>query len=154
MPVELRDEPLDGEAGAALMQAYTAEIASLYPGWHPGVGPSATPREFAPPTGRFVVAYDEARPVGCGGIKSLDERAAEVKRLYVAPEARGQGVAQAILARLEKAAREGGHSVVRLDTGDRMPAALKLFRSAGYRDIDDYNGNPVAAFWLEKPLSR
>ena len=51
------------------------------------------------------------------------------------------------------AARDIGYEVIRLDTGDRQPAALRVFRATGYREIGDYNGNPVAAFWFEKSLA-
>jgi ribosomal protein S18 acetylase RimI-like enzyme len=64
--------------------------------------------------------------------------------------ARGTGVAQQVLARLEAAAAEMGCTIVRLDTGDKQPAALALYRGAGYRVIDDYNANPYARHWLEK----
>jgi GNAT superfamily N-acetyltransferase len=152
--VDVRDVPFDGEAAAPLLAAFADEIASLYPGWEPGVGPTATADDFAPPSGRFVVAYQDGRPVGCGGIKSLDGESAEVKRLFVAPEARERGVARLILRRLEDAARESGHTAVRLDTGEHQPGALELFRSSGYSEIGDYNGNPFASYWLEKPLKR
>ncbi len=75
-----------------------------------------------------------------------------MKRIYVAPEARGLGLARTILAALEDAARAAGYTVARLDTGARLEGAVELFRSAGYEDIEDYNGNPMADFWLEKRL--
>jgi GNAT superfamily N-acetyltransferase len=150
--VVLRDEPLDGAAASDLLAAFAAEIASLYPGWHPGVGPTADPAEFVPPSGAFVVAYADGRPVGCGGVKRIDERHGEIKRLYVAPGARKSGIARLILGALEQRARESGYAAVRLDTGARQPEALALFRSAGYGDIADYNGNAFASHWLEKSL--
>jgi GNAT superfamily N-acetyltransferase len=152
MDVVLRDEALDGAAASDLLAAFASEIASLYPGWHPGVGPSAAPDDFVPPSGAFVVAYAERRAVGCGGVKQIDDRHAEIKRLYVAPEARKSGIARRILARLEQRARESGYAVVRLDTGSRQAQALALFRSTGYSDIADYNGNEFASHWLEKRL--
>jgi GNAT superfamily N-acetyltransferase len=150
--VVLRDEPLDGAAASALLAAFSSEIASLYPGWHPGVGPSADPSEFVPPAGAFVVAYADGRPVGCGGFKRIDEQHGEIKRLYVAPGARQSGIARLLLSGLEERAREAGYAAVRLDTGARQPQALALFRSAGYADIADYNGNEFASHWLEKSL--
>lgn len=150
--VRVRVERSDGAAGCDLLAAFAREIGELYPGWHPGVGPSAEPEELVAPHGAFLVAYEGDRAVACGALKRLDAGAAEVKRLYVLPSARGAGVARRVLAELELTARRLGYGVVRLDTGDRQPGALALFRSAGYRDIGDYNGNPAARHWLEKRL--
>ena len=73
--------------------------------------------------------------------------------MYVAPEARGRGVARALLARLEEIARDVGYTTLRMDTGARQPASVSLFSSIGYARIADYNGNPVAAYWFEKRLA-
>jgi GNAT superfamily N-acetyltransferase len=72
--------------------------------------------------------------------------------MYVAPQARGQGVARVLLTALEDAARELGYAKVRLDTGPEQPHARRLYESAGYVEIADYNGNPHAGYWAEKPL--
>ena len=150
--MELRQERLDGPAGEALLAAFTDEIVPLYPGWRPDTGPSATADELSPPAGVFLVAYADDEPAGCGGIKRLSDEAAELKRLYVVPAVRNQGVARSLIAGLEDAAREAGYRVLRLDTGANQPAALELFRSVGYREIDDYNANPYASYWFEKAL--
>jgi GNAT superfamily N-acetyltransferase len=150
--IVLRDEPIDGPDGRRLMSAYVADISARYPGWTPTSGPSAEPRELIPPHGSFVVAYADGRPAGCGAVKRLDSHSAEIKRLYVTPEARGAGLSRRILARLEQVARENGHAAVRLDTGNMQPEALALFRSAGYHEIDDYNGNTFASYWFEKSV--
>jgi len=149
---EIRDEPPAGAAGQEMLAGFAGEIAALYPGWHPGLGPSAEPEDFAPPGGGFVVAYRDGRPAACGGLKRLDARTGEIKRLYVAPEARSVGLGRRVLDRLEQVAAAAGYGAVRLDTGARQPEALALFRSAGYRPIADYNGNPFASHWLEKAL--
>jgi GNAT superfamily N-acetyltransferase len=152
--VALSEESLGASGAAGLLDAFAAEIEELYPGWNPGVGPAAAPKDFAAPGGVFLLAHAGQHRVGCGGLKRLDERRAEIKRLYVVPEARGEGVARRILEGLELAALARGYDTVRLDTGARQPAALALFRSAGYIGIGDYNGNPVACHWLEKRLTR
>jgi len=152
--VALKEQPLGTPEATSLLDAFAAEIEELYPGWKPGVGPSAAADDFAAPAGTFLVAYAGDRAVGCGGLRQLDERRAEIKRLYVAPKARGEGVAPRILGGLELAARARGYDTVRLDTGARQPAALALFRAAGYRAIGDYNANPYASHWLEKRLTR
>lgn len=61
--------------------------------------------------------------------------------------------ARRLLGALEDAALELGWRTVRLDTGDRQPEALALFRSAGYREIPDYNANPYASYWFAKSLA-
>ena len=118
----------------------------MYPSITPeNPGPPATPDELSPPSGAFLVAYLDDEPVGCGGIKRLSDEAAELKRLYVAPKARKLGVARTLVTALEDAAQRVGYRIVRLDTGDQQPAALQLFRTSGYREIDDYNGNTCNA---------
>jgi GNAT superfamily N-acetyltransferase len=78
---------------------------------------------------------------------------AEIKRMYVRPPARAQGVAGQLLGALEDAARVLGYRQVRLDTGPKQEHALRLYRQAGYVDIEPYNDNPFASFWGEKVLS-
>ena len=151
--LKLRSAPLDGDDGAALLASFASEIADLYPGWTPSSGPSADPAEFVPPDGLFVIAYDGELAVGCGSYKRIAPSFAEIKRLFVVPEYRRGSVAQQILDHLERAARDAGFGTVRLDTGNRQPAAVGLFTTNGYRPIDDYNGNPFASYWFEKPLN-
>lgn len=149
---EFRREPLDGRDARRLLEAFRKEVVEIYPSWSPAVGPTAVPQEFESPGGTFLIVYTDGEAVGCGGFKRLDVRTAEIKRMYVAPAARGRGLGRRILDRLETGARSAGYVSIRLDTGDRLPAAIELYRSAGYREIPDYNGNPTASHWFEKPL--
>jgi GNAT superfamily N-acetyltransferase len=151
---EIRSERSDGQSARLLLAGFAAEIASIYPGWTMSVGPSAEPADFAPPGGNFLVAYAGGRPVGCGGLKRLDDEAVELKRLYVVDDMRGAGLARTLVRALEAAAAAAGYSIVRLDTGSDQPEALKLFQTAGYTPIPDYNQNPAASYWFEKRLSR
>jgi len=86
---------------------------------------------FAPHI-RFFLARRDGAAVGCGGV-ALFDNFAEVKRMYVRPEARGQGVADAIMARLIWVARDAGLSVLRLETGIRSFAAIAFYRRSGFR---------------------
>ncbi|HJS93244.1 MAG TPA: GNAT family N-acetyltransferase, partial [Solirubrobacteraceae bacterium] len=126
---------------------------AMYPEWSPDVPPQMNARDVEPPGGRWVVARRYGQPVGCAGLKRLDERMAEIKRIYVVPEVRGAGAARALLSGLEAAARDAGYDTIRLDTGAKQPASVALFSSSGYERIADYNGNPVAAFWFEKRIA-
>jgi GNAT superfamily N-acetyltransferase len=152
--VTVNFRPADAGAAPAveLVSAMWEEIKDMYPRIGDEEGPSATPEDFSPPGGTFVIGWDGERPVAGGGIKRLEDGAAEIKRMYVARDARGAGLGRALLAALEDAARDLGYSVVRLDTGRFQPSALRMYQQAGYRPIADYNGNPYASFWGEKRL--
>jgi GNAT superfamily N-acetyltransferase len=152
----LRFEPVPADVPPArdLVAAMVAEMATVYgPIDVPGM-PSATPADFLPPHGTFLVGFDERGAAVCGGgVKRLDAEAAEIKRMYVVPEARRRGLARELLRALEEAARELGYGVVRLDTGPRQPHAQAMYESAGYRPIGNFNANPVASYWGEKRLA-
>ncbi len=150
--IVVRTEAPDGEPGATLLAEYYSEVARRYPDWSPSKGSTASNAEMSPPAGRFLVAYLDGWPVGCGTVRRVDDATAEIKRMYVRPSGRGRGVGRRLLAQLEAAAREIGYARVVLDTGERMPEAQALYRSSGYREVDDYNGNPWAAVWFEKRL--
>ena len=143
-------EASDAPVSVELQHAYFADIASRYQGWSPDLIPSADPAEVAPPIGAWLVAYLDGQPVGCGGIKRLDDTSAELNRLYLVAAARGRGLGRRLLDELELRARSLGYEALRLDTGDLQPEALGLFRSAGYQQIADYNANAWATYWMEK----
>lgn len=82
---------------------------------------------------RFFLARLRGVAVGCGGVTLFPDYA-EVKRMYVRDSARGQGVADAILARLEAEARGAGLSELRLETGVRQVAAMRFYARAGFRE--------------------
>ncbi|MEP7104754.1 MAG: GNAT family N-acetyltransferase [Chloroflexota bacterium] len=104
-------------------------------GGQPGSGPAPRPADFEPPDGAFLVARQDGRVVGCGGISRLDADTAEVRRMYVAPAARGQGISRVILEQLLRQARGLGYRQARLETGNRQPEAIGLYRSAGFQPI-------------------
>jgi GNAT superfamily N-acetyltransferase len=136
-----------------LVAAMVDEVGAAY---EPGLpaGSSARPEELSPPGGGFVVMREQGRAIAGGGIKRLDERTCEIKRMYVAPDARGRGLGPALLAALEELARDLGYAVARLDTGAEMGGVRRLYERAGYASVPDYNGNPYAGWWGEKRLAR
>ena len=145
-------EGADTDTSRELQRAFFAEIVSRYPGWDPDRAPSADPSELGPPTGAWVVAYVDGRPVGCGGLKAVDSETAEIRRVFLDQSARGHGIARRLLQELEMRARRLGYQRVRLTTGNRQPEALGLFQAAGYLEIPDFNGDPFAHHWMEKNL--
>ncbi len=137
-----------------MLAAMVAEMAVLYDGLDlnaPGM-PKAGPAELGPPGGVFLVGYRDGVPVCGGGLKRLPDGGCEIKRMFVVPEARRGGVARALLAALEDAARGLGYRVARLDTGSRQQHAIALYEASGYRRCHNFNDNPAAAFHGEKRL--
>jgi GNAT superfamily N-acetyltransferase len=153
--IEFRDGLVGEGIGAELVAAMRAEIAAMYAGvdlTDPRM-PAAGPLELGPPAGAFLVGYLDSEPVCCGGVKRLpDAGCCEIKRMYVVPAARGRGVARELLTALEDRARALGYVVARLDTGPKQRGARRLYESAGYEEIANFNGNPVASFFGEKAL--
>ena len=119
-----------------LTDALAAELRGRY--GEDGAGGEPEPGVFAAPDGQFVVAFDEGRAVACGGLARYDEREAEIRRMYVDPEARGRGLGRAVLEALEDAARVLGYEALRLETGDRQPEALGLYARAGFEPSPAY----------------
>jgi GNAT superfamily N-acetyltransferase len=152
--IAFRPGRVDSGDGATLAQAMRDEIAILYAGLDLDGDsmPRAGAAELSAPGGAFVIGYHGDRPACCGGVKRLDDQRGEIKKMYVVPELRGRGVARALLHELEDTARRLGYTVARLDTGPKQLSARGLYESEGYAEIPDFNGNPVAVFWGEKPL--
>ena len=160
--LDFRAAPVDVGDGAALVGAMIDEMRELYwdVGGEGGDGldlnspdmPKAGPAELGPPGGVFLVGYREDVAVCGGGVKRLADGACEIKRMYVVPSARGQGLARVLLHALEDAARGLGYEVARLDTGPRQPHAQGLYEDEGYVEVANFNGNPVATFFGEKRL--
>jgi drug/metabolite transporter (DMT)-like permease/GNAT superfamily N-acetyltransferase len=136
---------------AALLNAYAAEMEERFAGREP-CRVETVAEEYVEPGGTFLVVYEDGEPIACGGVRALPDRSAEVKRMYVVPDARGRGVGAQLLERLEDAARRLGYQRLRLDTGAQLDEAKALYRAAGYYEIDDYNGNSAASHWFEKQL--
>ena len=152
--LEFRAVAADSGDAADLLAAMVAEMAELYDGLDLNAPdmPKAGPAELGPPGGVFLVGYRGGVPVCGGGIKRLPDGACEIKRMYVVPQARRGGVARALLAALEDAARSMGYRIARLDTGSRQPHAQALYEASGYRRVGNFNDNPAAAFHGEKLL--
>jgi DNA-binding MarR family transcriptional regulator/GNAT superfamily N-acetyltransferase len=109
--------------------------------------------EMRSPAGAFLMATLRGEPVGCGALKFYEGAPTELKRMWVAPTARGLGVGRRLLTELETRAAAGSASrIVRLETNRALTEAIALYRSTGYRDVDPFNHEPYADHWFEKRL--
>ncbi|MEV6393555.1 GNAT family N-acetyltransferase [Streptomyces sp. NPDC051907] len=163
----LRPVPFDHPDAVKLNDEVQLEYAERYKQDGESEG-DVTPLDatmFAHPLGLYLIAYDDGgRAVASGGWRSQDANGegyadgdAELKRMYVIPEARGLGLARTILAALEEDARAAGRTRMVLETGIRQPEAIALYESTGYTPAPqkfghyrDYENSRCFA----KPLSR
>lgn len=127
------------------------EVQAHYADLYDGTGDESVVEvdEFVPPNGLFLVGLLDGEPVATGGWRRIDG-AAEIKRMYVAEQARGRGLARVMLAELEATAAAAGANRLVLNTGDRQPAAIALYESSGYERISGfghYACHPGALFY-------
>lgn len=108
--------------------------------------------ELRAPHGLFLVARLHGEPVGCAGLKLPAAAPAEIKRMWVAPEARGLGLGRRFLAELEARAAQHGRDLLRLDTNRALSAAIGLYHSCGFEEVAAFNDEPYAHHWFEKRI--
>ena len=148
-PVHLLDP-----TAQALIADLNAELSATYPE-EGACHFQLDEAELAPDRGAFFVARDGDSPVGCGAVRLLDDGRAELKRMYVVPARRGDGVGRALLEALEDAARELGARTVVLETGTRQTAAVAMYERAGYAAIPawgEYLDSPETSLCMGKEL--
>lgn len=122
---------LDGLGLDLSFQGVEAELADL-------------PGKYAPPAGAVLLARDAAGAVlGTVAMRPLAPGIAEMKRLYLRPEARGLGLGRRLVAAIIEAARAAGYERMRLDTQADMAAAIASYEAAGFRPVENYNANPL-----------
>jgi GNAT superfamily N-acetyltransferase len=147
-------EPADSRSAeaASLLTSYLEEIKAAF-GYSPLVDAPAEPEDFTPPGGKFFVVRDADRtPRGCGAVRLLDPKTAEVKRMWLHPSIRGRGAGWSLLSTLERAAVELGATRAVLDTNATLTSAVALYRAAGWVDVPAYNDNSQATHWFAKDL--
>ncbi len=111
------------------------------------------PGEYSPPAGSLLLAVSGEGAAGCVALRRIDNSICEMKRLYVRPAFRGRGIGKELCRRIIATGLERGYSSMRLDTLASMPAAMGLYRSVGFREIEPYRYNPIAgAVFMELRL--
>jgi putative acetyltransferase len=147
---------LTADVSRGLIAALNAELAAMYS--EPGANHFALdPAEVAPGRGTFLVVHRAGVAMGCGALRLLDAQTAELKRMYVAPLARGTGLGRRLVAALEAEARALGVRRLVLETGTRQEAALALYRKLGFAPIPlygEYCLSPETSVCLGKDLGR
>jgi GNAT superfamily N-acetyltransferase len=163
-PVALRAVPYDDPVARDLVARVQQEYVERYGG--PDEAP-VDPAEFVPPLGLFLVAEVGGEPAGCGAWRrhaegdgaatdaATDDGVAEMKRVYVAPGFRRRGLAQVVVAELERTARRAGYRAFVLNSGDRQPEALALYGALGYEPVPGYGiyADGEGAVFLGKRLT-
>jgi putative acetyltransferase len=112
------------------------------------------PGDYAPPEGRLLLAYYETQVAGCVALHKLETNICEMKRLYLRPQFRGQGLGRALADRIVAEARAIGYQRMRLDTVEPvMKDAVAMYRKLGFKEIAPYRSNPIAgAMYMELEL--
>jgi len=148
--IELADA--DSSEARACIDAYYRELQERFEaGFDPGMTVSANPEELTPPAGYFFLAWLDDVAVGCIALK-VKADSGEIKRMWVAQNARGRGIAQQLLNAIEAVARQIGIKKLQLDTNRSLTEAKTLYLRNGYVEIPAYNDNPYADHWFEKRL--
>ncbi len=130
-------------SAAALFHAYAAALPiDLAPqGFQQEL--ASLPGLYAPPAGELLLAKRGDHVLGCIALKPLETpRIAEIKRLFVRPQARGAGVGKALVAAIVEAARAAGYAEIKLDTLPQMAGAIALYKAAGFAPIPPYGSHP------------
>ncbi|GLH81821.1 PadR family transcriptional regulator [Bradyrhizobium sp. SSBR45G] len=104
------------------------------------------------PRGAFFVALSDGLPLGCVGLKGNGGAVAEIKRLWVAPSARGLGLGRRLMQAAEDAARALSITTLRLDTNSALGEAMQLYRKTGWTEIARFNDDPYPDLFFEKQL--
>lgn len=94
--------------------------------------------DFTPPVGGFIIAETNQGVVACGGFRKLNKKVAELKRIFVVPEYRRQGIAKNLVSRLEQQAQQFGYKEVWLETAKKPKASTEFYKNLGYREIPSF----------------
>jgi putative acetyltransferase len=136
-----------------LLSAFVDEVKKRYDSPPADVG-IFDPDLVSVPRSAFLIARRDGDAVGCGALVPMDEYSVEVKRMFVARESRGLGIATLILDELERLAREFDYDAMRLETGVKQPESIALYGKAGFYRIPNFPPfeNDRSAVCFEKKI--
>ena len=144
--IEIREavQPIEVDAARTLFEAYAASLGIDLAFQDFARELQSLPGGYAAPYGALLLAWRADQAIGCVAIRPLSwPQFAELKRLYVVPEARGINLGVHLSTAAFARARQIGYATVRLDTLPSMVTAQRMYESMGFREIDAYRFNPV-----------
>ncbi|MQY42618.1 GNAT family N-acetyltransferase [Epibacterium sp. SM1969] len=151
--LEIQEADPRSDVALFCLQSYYAELEARFErGFDVSLSADPEAHDMLPPRGAFYVALSDGLPQGCIGLKGTDKGYSEIKRLWVAPSARGLGLAQRLMGCCDSAARALDVSLLRLDTNSALPEAAALYRKLGWQEIDRFNDDPYPDLFFEKQL--
>ncbi len=151
--VEIEEVPASDPEAAWCLEQYFAELRERFDaGFDPALSTAPTVAEFERPRGLFLLARVRGEPIGCGALKLPPRKPPEIKRMWVARQARGLGVGRRLLAALEQSATAEGAHRIRLETNNTLAEAIGLYRSRGYVEVPPFNDEHYAHHWFEKRI--
>ncbi|MDO3435543.1 bifunctional helix-turn-helix transcriptional regulator/GNAT family N-acetyltransferase [Rhizobium sp. CBN3] len=135
------------------LDEYYGELARRFDkGFDVSLSRDPDAKDMIRPRGAFLVAMSDGLPIGCVGLKGNGGEVAEIKRLWVAPSARGLGLAKRLMSAAETIARELSIRLLRLDTNSALAEAQQLYRGTGWTEIERFNDDPYPDTFFEKSL--
>lgn len=153
--ITIASEPADSARADWCLERYFEFLNERFEdGYDPAQGQPTRPDEFTPPNGVFLIAILGDALVGCGALKSAGPAVGEIKRLWVAHSARGQGLGQQLLSALEDEARKLGMESIHLDTNRSLTEAQALYEKNGYVEVSCFNDDPYPDYYFEKKLDQ
>ena len=150
MPLELTLAHREPEEIRPLFREYTDMILENVPAFqayldlqHYDDETAHLERKYGPPEGRLYLAFRDGSPAGCVGLRKLDERNCEMKRLYVRPQYRGARIGERLARQVIDDARAIGYAHMLLDTFPFLESAIRMYRALGFYEVERYNDNPI-----------
>lgn len=145
-------DPQSDEARYCLGEYYAELGRRFKQGFDVSLSRDPDAKDMRRPRGTFIVAMSDTLPIGCVGLKGTDHGYAEIKRLWVAPAARGLRLGRRLMDATEDAARGLGIALLRLDTNSALAEAGQLYRTTGWGEIPRFNDDPYPDLFFEKRL--
>lgn len=145
--------PGEGEVVRSLMREYLSELGLSFDPARLDADLVDPVNYYSPPRAAFFLAVAPGgEPVGTVAVRPLTGDTCELKRMYIRPAYRGQGLGRRLLDTALEFARQAGYQCMKLDSRPDLTAALGLYRKSGFHPCPDYNGNQRAGVFLEREL--